>query len=151
MPRHVGSGIKAWGISNTLKSKSGGGFARSERTTKDRKITRTTAGFRCDQADEKTVTVVHVLGDKHGFTSVAERVAEIDKYMGEYTAALSARFKVRRGGVGEQQYLTVTEYPNPAVAQTLFDAAERLKELGDSRAASLLLSWSKKATDGEDW
>lgn len=154
MGRHVGDGLKAWGVSNTLKSKTGGSFARSERidpsNAKNQKVT---SGFKTNQVDERTVSLTYVLGDKHGLTSAAERLAEIEKHLDAYTAALSSRFKIRRGGSGEQQYLIITELPNPVVAQTLREAAEKLKRLGGSAAtaAAALNDWAQKAAEGEDW
>lgn len=152
MARHMGAGIKAWGISNTLGSKSGGAFARSVRMNpKNPKDQRMTAGFRADQVDEKTARVFYSLGDRHGITSAAERQEIIEKYLGEYAASLASRFRVTFGGIGEQQYITVTELPNPAVADTLMRAAEALVKLGDHHAAAHLLDWAEKDGNGEDW
>lgn len=150
--RHQGSGLKAWGISNTLKSKSGGGFARSERINpKDPKNQKVTSGYRADQVDEKTVRLIYVLGDKHGITSAADRVSVIEEHLDSYTKAMAGRFKITRGGTGEHQYLTFQEYPNPVVAETLRAAAANFEERGDHAAATRLLAWAQMDEQGEDW
>lgn len=155
MARHLGAvGVKAWGVSNTLASKSGGGFARSARLNpKDRKNQKVSAGFRADQVDEGTVHLFYVLGDRHGMVKAADRLALIEKNLHGYMESLGDRFKVELCGEGEHQYVSVREYPNPAVADTLLKAVERLKKAGGSAASAavLLESWAEKDTKGEGW
>lgn len=153
MTRHVGTvGVKAWGVSNTLASKSGGGFTRSARLNpQDRKNRKVSPGFRADQVDEGTVHLFYVLGDRHGIVSAADRLALIEKHLHDYMDALSGRFKVGLCGQGEQQYVSIQEYPNPAVASTLLKAADRLEKLGDHRTAALLTAWAEKDSNSADW
>lgn len=149
MPRQVGSGLKAWGISNTLRSLK---FDRSERINpKDRKDKRMSAGFRADQVDERTVSLKHDLGNKHGITTAKERNARVEEFLGLYQEALKERFVLTKVGEGEFAYLVVRELPNPAVGEALRQAADRFFKMGDAVASDSLRRWADFADQGEEW
>lgn len=149
MARHIGAGITGYGISNTLRSLKN---ERSERINpKDRKDKRVTSGFSVKPGGEGEVTVSYVFGSKHGITNAADRVALVEAQLAKYHADLQDRFKVTLAGAGEQQYLVVTDLPDPAVADTLKTAADRLFKLGDKAASEKLLRWARLAEYGEEW
>jgi hypothetical protein len=149
MARQQGAGVKAWGISNTLRSN---GCARSERLDPtDRKNQRTGPGFKVTTVSETIVRLEYSLGTNHRIVDAGDREATVSSNLDKYAALLQANFITERSGTGEKAHLLVRERPNPLIAQTLRRAAAILKSAKNSGAAEKLELWASLSDEGLDW